>query len=220
MQAKQGQGLAEQQLEDPKSEQAGPSNGEVAADPQAEGDALAQVASLAAVTATPAPMLVDSQEPLTGLSSGTTVGRLVTDVAVVLYACRQPWQRSASPASLPFIALAAVQSRGFSFICPLCGEQTLYPHVGLLHIAEMACSTSETYFSGPSQASDPLLEKETPASSCPSGLPTDSNLPTNVGMRIRRRRANAGEPTVTKVSSNSGTTISYHLCSVEIFSWS
>ena len=74
MQAKQGQGLAEQQLGGPASEHAGPMTGEAAADPQAEGDAVAQMASPAAVAATPAPMLVDSQEPLTGLSSGMTVG--------------------------------------------------------------------------------------------------------------------------------------------------
>lgn len=73
MQAKHGQGLAEQQLEGLESEHAGPSNGEAAPDPRAEGEALAQMASPATVAATPAPMLVGSQEALTGLSSGMTV---------------------------------------------------------------------------------------------------------------------------------------------------
>ena len=74
MQAKQGQGDAEQHLDYSKYGHAGPSTGQAAANPQAEGDASAQVASPAAVAATPAPMLVDSQEPLTGLSSGMVVG--------------------------------------------------------------------------------------------------------------------------------------------------
>ena len=74
MQAKQGQGDAEQHLHNSKSGHAEPMTGQAAADHQAEGDALAQMASPAAEAVTPAPMLVDSQEPLTGLSSGMTVG--------------------------------------------------------------------------------------------------------------------------------------------------
>ena len=34
---------------------------------------------------------------------------------------------------------------------------------------------------------------------CLSGLPAETDLPTNVGVRITRRGANAGEATVTKV---------------------
>ena len=93
----------------------------------------------------------------------------------------------------------------------LCGSETLCAYVSLPDIAEMACSASGIDPTGPSQASDPLLEKGTPASSCPSGLPTDSNLPTNVGMRISRRRAVTGEPTVTKVSSGTSTIINQNL---------
>ena len=53
MQARQGQGLPEQQMEGPESAHAGRTTGEAAADPQAEASAPAQMASPATVAATP-----------------------------------------------------------------------------------------------------------------------------------------------------------------------
>ncbi len=52
---------------------------------------------------------------------------------------------------------------------------------------------------GTSQESEQLPNGTTPAQPCLSGLPTESDLPTNLGVRITRHRPNAGEATVTKV---------------------
>lgn len=67
---------------------------------------------------------------------------------------------------------------------------------------------------GISQATEHLLHGESPALHCVSGLPTEDDLPTNVGARITRRRTNAGEPTVTKVARLAPITvsISFYTC--------
>ena len=50
-----------------------------------------------------------------------------------------------------------------------------------------------------------------------SGLNTEAEVPTNVGARITRRRANAGEPTVTKVLSSALDWEMYHRVPLDSF---
>lgn len=64
---------------------------------------------------------------------------------------------------------------------------------------------------GTSQGSEQLPNGATPAQPCLSGLPTESDLPTNLGIRVTRRRGNAGEATVTKVVP-----LSLRLCQISV----
>ncbi|CAL5230062.1 g13513 [Coccomyxa viridis] len=75
---------------------------------------------------------------------------------------------------------------------PGAAAMTPAPRLAMPHQALTEPST------GTSQGSEQLPNGATPAQPCLSGLPTESDLPTNLGIRVTRRRGNAGEATVTK----------------------